>query len=543
MNSILLKNKTALVFLFLLLISLNSFSQEEYTKINVKDDVWVSEDDPFANKDGETDMGITITNRDSRETFLKFDISDLYGKGGLVSAALSFVGAQSDNTEWSTIPEFFVVAYECSNDWSEKTITWDNKLEPTSEIIGEISVLEPMRYEMTGIDADPESIKKCIENAMKNHSQYISFVLKGKVFTSNSRVWISDKGWEPAALEIVQDYSLEEPGNSGVEPETLTISTQDNITTITEDNGTLQMLSTITPAEADPRVTWTVFNETGDARISPTGLLTALKDGLVTVQVTTADGYLWETMNISISGQNYTWDERNYIPNGDFSRPGDWFGNLSVENGVAHLAPIQVYETAREAPVWNFTTIPYTKKDMNFIFSFKMWAAKERSINITLFDKKFGPYGISTDVESVGGQSEWTIDYIPTQPTWFTFHVTFPNMPEDCTQDLNFNVGLSEAIVYLDSVSLMTVEDYVLNIPMKSTNYLKVYPNPVSSGSELTVSLSKENESVSIFNTLGQKVMEKNADGNIARFNVSSLTNGIYLVRLKDGTNAKFVKY
>jgi len=543
MNSILLKNNSALAFVFLLLISLNSFSQEEYTKINVSDDVWVSEAEPFNNKDGETDMGVTITTRDSRETFLKFDISDLYGKGGLVSAALSFVGAQSNNTEWSTIPEFFVVAYECSNDWSEKTITWETKLAPTSEIIGEVSVLEPMRYEITGTNADPESIKKCIENAMKNHAQFISFILKGKVSTNNSRIWISDKGWEPAAIEITQDLSLEEPGDSGVDPESLTISTQDNITTITEDNGTLQMISTITPAEADPRVIWSVSNETGEARISPDGLLTALKDGIVTVQVETPDGWFWETMDITISGQNYTWDERNYIPNGDFARPGDWFGHLSVDNGVGVFAPDYQYELAENAVIWNFMTIPYSKRNEKFIFSFKIWAQKDRSIFITMFDKKIGTFGTSADFEAMNGTSSWTIEHIPLSPTWYTFHVSFPNMPVDCTQDLNFGVGLSTAPVYIDSISLMTVDDYALKSPINQKSFLKVYPNPVSSGQELTVSLSKENENVSIYNTVGQKVMEKIADGNVARFNVNSLTNGIYIVKLKDGTNVKFVKY
>ena len=545
MKAILLNHKSTLVFLFLYLITLTSFGQEEYTKINVLDDVWVSEADPYGNKDGETDMGVvtTTTKRDSRETYLKFDISKLYGKGGLVSAALTMVGAQSNNSEWTAVPNFYIVVYECSNDWSEKTITWANKVAPKSEIVAEESILEPKRYEIIGTSNDPESIKKCIENAMKNHAQFMSFVIKAKQVSNSSRVWFSDKGWEPAALEVIQDYNLDEPGNTGVWPEILTVSSADNVTSITEDNGTLQMISKIEPEDADPRVVWSVLNDDGEATISPTGLLKALKDGVVTVQAETPDRFLWATMDITISGQNYTWNERNYIPNGNFSEPGSWFGNLSVENGVAQLAPIQVYETASEAPVWNFTTIPYAKKDRNFIFSFKMWAEKNRSIHITMFDKKVGTYGISTDAQSLGGQSEWTIENIPTQPTWFTFHVTFPNMPEDCTQDLNFNVGLSEAKVYLDSVSLMTVEDYALKANKKSANSLKVYPNPVNESNELTVRIEAKNEKVAVYNVNGQKLMEKMADGNIARFNVSNLVKGVYVIKLNNGTSAKFVKY
>lgn len=58
-------------------------------------------------------------------------------------------------------------------------------------------------------------------------------------------------------------------------------------TTITADNGTLQMLADVTPANASNKsVTWTVTDGTGSATISTTGLLTAVTNGTVTVKAT-----------------------------------------------------------------------------------------------------------------------------------------------------------------------------------------------------------------------------------------------------------------
>ena len=47
-------------------------------------------------------------------------------------------------------------------------------------------------------------------------------------------------------------------------------------TTITTDNGTLQLTATVTPSDATNKtVTWSVVNGTGQATINSTGLVTA----------------------------------------------------------------------------------------------------------------------------------------------------------------------------------------------------------------------------------------------------------------------------
>ena len=60
---------------------------------------------------------------------------------------------------------------------------------------------------------------------------------------------------------------------------------------IDSDNMVLQMIATISPSDAsDKTVTWNVINGTGEATISPYGLLRGLSFGTVTVQATANDG-------------------------------------------------------------------------------------------------------------------------------------------------------------------------------------------------------------------------------------------------------------
>lgn len=77
------------------------------------------------------------------------------------------------------------------------------------------------------------------------------------------------------------------------------------VSVIDTQSGTLQMLAEVLPADAtDKTVTWSVTNGTGEATISPDGLLTAVKNGVVTVKATANDGSnVFGSMDVTISNQ------------------------------------------------------------------------------------------------------------------------------------------------------------------------------------------------------------------------------------------------
>ena len=71
----------------------------------------------------------------------------------------------------------------------------------------------------------------------------------------------------------------------------ISVAGQGNVSTITTQGGSLQMVATVLPTNAtNPTVSWSVANGTGSATINPTGLLTAVSDGTVTVTATSTDG-------------------------------------------------------------------------------------------------------------------------------------------------------------------------------------------------------------------------------------------------------------
>ncbi|MHC1733069.1 MAG: beta strand repeat-containing protein [Bacteroidales bacterium] len=85
----------------------------------------------------------------------------------------------------------------------------------------------------------------------------------------------------------------------------ITVTGTSGATTITSDNGTLQLTATVTPANATNKtVTWSIVNGTGQATINSTGLVTAVSNGTVTARATANDGSgVVGSLVITISGQ------------------------------------------------------------------------------------------------------------------------------------------------------------------------------------------------------------------------------------------------
>ena len=89
-----------------------------------------------------------------------------------------------------------------------------------------------------------------------------------------------------------------------IEVNSITVKGEGNKTTITDNDGTLQMSVEVEPTDADKKeVTWSVNNES-IATISDTGLLTAVNNGTVTVTATAKDGSgIKGQLDIEITGQ------------------------------------------------------------------------------------------------------------------------------------------------------------------------------------------------------------------------------------------------
>jgi hypothetical protein len=107
--------------------------------------------------------------------------------------------------------------------------------------------------------------------------------------------------------------------------------------------------------------------------------------------------------------------------------------------------------------------------------------------------------------------------------------------------------GFNNAL-YFESTSnnLWRINFSTLSNESFESKTLKIFPNPASSQINLSFDNSFENASLKITSILGQTVLEKqNISGNNFSFDVSNLSNGTYLVQVKDGSSrstSKFIK-
>ncbi len=87
-------------------------------------------------------------------------------------------------------------------------------------------------------------------------------------------------------------------------------------------------------------------------------------------------------------------------------------------------------------------------------------------------------------------------------------------------------------LVFLFSCSALAQENISKN-QEPTIEGLTIYPNPVNSGKIFITTKSSLDKKVEIFNVLGKKVIE--AVVTSKEINVSNLTAGVYIIKIKEG--------
>lgn len=376
--------------------------------------------------------------------------------------------------------------------------------------------------------------------------------------SANSAVW-SNTGSSWSNMDDCGQVTLED-AEAGILIDGITITTTNG--KITENKGTFQMAATVIPENATNKILkWSIVGGTAEAKInSITGLITAVSNGTVIVRAEATDGFFAQSQDVTltITGQirvkysDEVWNTKNLIKNWNFNTDvSNWGGWISAAL-VGAVAPVSVngvcvMKVAKSPNFWLYqhnqidlgaeANVPYT-------LMFKSWATAPAVCHVDFEDTEANGnarYGTSSDPEAING-SEWVYT-VNTTPSWFTYHVVFDKMVESTVQKIQWMISLSDETISLDSVLLVKTEDLVTSAKANQlSSSMKVYPNPVGADNQLNVITGAVNTKVAIYNSLGQKMMEKVSTGNVAKFNVKSLRNGMYILKLEDGTTQKFVK-
>jgi uncharacterized protein YjdB len=129
----------------------------------------------------------------------------------------------------------------------------------------------------------------------------------------------------------------------------ISVSGSGGITIITNENGTLQLVAAVLPANAtDNTVIWSVINGTGQASISPSGLVTAIVDGSVTAIATANDGS-------GVTGSIHVTISTTIIPVTSITVTGEGGSStINIDNGRLQLsADVLPVNATNSAVTWS----------------------------------------------------------------------------------------------------------------------------------------------------------------------------------------------
>lgn len=312
-----------------------------------------------------------------------------------------------------------------------------------------------------------------------------------------------------------------------VEVSAVEITTEGNVPAIiTEENGTLQLIATITPVEANQSVTWSVESGAAYISVDVTGIATGIAEGTATIRATSLeDNTKFDEIELEVILE-------------DACNPVETF--LYTFNDFTTF-PEQCWDASHSSPMFNLTE----NQDKTVQFYSFMNGTDDF-------------YMVSPPVSTIDGEHALQFDIITSSENMLIQVGTLDNQT-------NYNGFISagslitpEAGNTYTSVAIPVVTDHkyvalriipngdhksltIDNVTWNTTSSLSaneyeeqtfsVYPNPVQN--TLHIQSTSPIEYYELFNALGQLQLS----GNTNQVNCSDLEHGAYWLRvvLEDG--------
>jgi len=205
-------------------------------------------------------------------------------------------GTKIFNNIFYTTTQFPMIKLEsdCLKDFeSDYNVYWCTVGEPKFMIDGVSVTWDQWRalgYDTHSIIADPQ-FNDTIDLVPTSRLEYgKNLGVEWQTGLSTSATWVV--GISPATADQYGTWQVGARVYKTVIPvKTISVTGDAGANTISSDNGTLQLSAAVLPANAsNPSFVWSIVNGTGKATISPTGLITAVDNGIVTAYATANDG-------------------------------------------------------------------------------------------------------------------------------------------------------------------------------------------------------------------------------------------------------------
>ncbi len=261
-------------------------------------------------------------------------------------------------------------------------------------------------------------------------------------------------------------------------------------------------------------------------------------DSLETVLNTSSFIQHWAAMNLFVNLDAYIGSGHNYfIYHDTLSDKFEWiswdanesFGNFNMGLTNTQLKNLSMFHvstpTSSRPLVTNMLAVPAYKQTLIDVFC--QWLQSDFS-NATL-DPKIDSLAnaIRTDVYA--------------DPIKFYSNADFDN---NLTNDVGITMGIKSFIsarrTWLIS-ELFSNGCYVgVNETTADANAIIVYPNPANDF--ISVDLKSNDNTICIYNTLGQEVYKQESVGSSVNIDISAFSEGVYLIKANDNSYLKFQK-
>ncbi|NDJ00031.1 T9SS type A sorting domain-containing protein [Flavobacterium sp. LaA7.5] len=406
-----------------------------------------------------------------------------------------------------------------------------------------------------------------------------SFVLPSDITPGNYRmrvvaVW-GDNSDNPPVTEGQACDTFNREGSGNFHDYTLTIIEQQNnvaVNTqgsvpaeITVDNGTLQLVATVTPVAQD--VTWTIVSGNEYATVDANGVVTATDNGTVTVRAALAgDATIYDEIEITISNQTVA--VTGITVTVQDNAPAEIITNGGTLQLIATITP----EDATNTDVtWSITSgSEYATVDENGVVTAiangTVTVRATSDADSTIYDEI--DVVISNQTVAVTSITVTVQDNAPAEITTEngTLQLIATITPEDATNtDVTWSITSGGEYATVDENGVVTAIangtvtvratsdadgtiyaeiEIVINIPLSTADFEKsnftIYPNPVFD--VVNIQTSREIQEVKLYNIVGQEVYT----GTSSVINLHNFQAGYYVVQVsfKNGnvSSVKIIK-
>ncbi|MHA3786880.1 Ig-like domain-containing protein [Flavobacterium hauense] len=336
--------------------------------------------------------------------------------------------------------------------------------------------------------------------------------------------------------------------------------------TITTDDGTLQLVATILPSNANQNVVWSTISGNAFAYMTQDGVVHAINNGTATIQaVSTENNTILDTIEVTISGQ--------VVPAAslEITVAGNAAATITTDDGTLQLVATILPSNANQNVVWSTISgnaFAYMTQD-GVVHAINNGTATIQAIStenntildtieVTISGQVVAVSGIVITVENnadpIITTNGGTLQLIATAtPSNANQNVVWSTISGNAfayiTQDgvvhaINNGTATIQAVstenaTILDTIEV-TVTGQVLGLDEFNKDEVIIYPNPAQT--VITIQSQYDISDVEIYTLEGKKVLE--STGNSIDIAMLPQSNYILIAKSTDGkiTSKKIVK-